>query len=436
MRQLAKLCLVGLFFLLFYFLAVGQRSVGAFSGGPDPGNTGAPGEFSCSSCHSGGPQGGNLKIEGLPATYTAGQEYNLTVTLTQLGRVRFGFQATVLEASGKSAGTLVLTDANRTQLRNSTFTGNNRDYIEHTTEGTLPVGQAGSWSFKWRAPSSSAGGVSFYVAGNAANGDFSSFGDTIYTIVATSAGPPTVAPVTTVSAASFASGAVAPGSIAASFAPGNVLAGDVAVAGTFPLPSELSGTRLSVTDSVGTERNAGLFFVSPGQINLEIPGGTASGMAMVKVVRNNQTVAQGTVQIDSVSPGIFRAFPSAQDNTLAAAQIFRVKANGQSGIEDIVRFDAGTGLLTAIPIEFGPEPETIFLVLYGTGLRLRSSQSAVTATIGGLAATVIYAAEAPGFAGLDQVNLSLSRQLITRGDVSVSLVVDGKPTNSVFINVK
>jgi uncharacterized protein (TIGR03437 family) len=67
---------------------------------------------------------------------------------------------------------------------------------------------------------------------------------------------------------------------------------------------------------------------------------------------------------------------------------------------------------------------------------LRSSQSAVQATIGGLPATVVYAAEAPGYVGLDQVNLSLSRQLITRGNVNVSLVVDGKPTNSVFINVK
>jgi uncharacterized protein (TIGR03437 family) len=437
MRQLGKLSLFGLFVLAFVFLVLGGRPIGAYSGGPDPGNTGAPGEVTCASCHSGPPATGTFKIEGVPSTYTPGHEYSITVSLTQLGRQRFGFQATALEGSGKSAGTLTLTDANRTQLLSSNATGGKRDYIEHTISGTPPVSAStGSWSFKWTAPQSSVGNVTFYVAGNAANGDFTNQNDSIYTIQASSAEPPQIVTLTTVSAASFASGPVSPGSIAAAFAPGNVLAGDVAVSSTVPLPNDLIGSTVTVTDSAAVQRNAGLFFVSPGQVNLEIPGGTASGMATVKVVRNNQAVAQGTVQIDSVSPGIFRVFPSAQDNTLAAAQIFRLKADGSSGIEEIVRFDAAAGQMIPIPIEFGPEPETIYLVLYGTGIRLRSSQSAVTATIGGLAATVAYAGEAPGYVGLDQVNLSLSRQLISRGPVAVSLVVDGIPANSVIINVK
>jgi uncharacterized protein (TIGR03437 family) len=439
MRQLGKLCLVGLFFLFFVILGVGERSAGAYSGGPDPGNTGAPGEFTCAGCHS-GPQGsGIFKIEGVPSSYTPAQEYDVTITLTQSGQRRFGFQATVLGSTGASSGTLLVTDSLRTQLRNSSVSGNNRDYIEHTISGINPTGNAtGSWSFKWRAPETNVGNVTFYAAGNAANGDFSNGGDSIYTIMASSAGPPQIPTLTTVSAASFAAGAMSPNAIGAAFAPNGVLAapGDLGVAGTVPLPTELTGSRVTVIDSAAVQRNAGLFFVSPGQINFEIPGGTASGMATVKVVRNNQTVAQGTVQIDSVSPGIFRAFPSAQDNTLAAAQIFRIKADGSSGIEDLVRFDSTSGLNVPIPIEFGPVPETIFLVLYGTGIRLRSSLSAVKGTIGGLDATVGYAGEAPGYVGLDQVNLSLSRQLITRGNVAVSLVVDGVPSNSVFINVK
>ncbi len=437
MRQLSKLFLVGVFASLFLLLILGEERVGAHSSGPDPGNTGAPGESTCAGCHSGPAQTGLLKIEGLPATYTADQEFTVTVTLTHAGRTRFGFQATVIDDSGKAAGTLLLTDADRTQLLNSSVSGNNRQYIEQTLTGTSPVsGGTGSWTFKWRAPAASAGRITFYVAGNAANGNFSTSGDTIYTIQASSLAPPTVAPLASVSAASFDPGAVARGSIVAAFAPGNLLASGIATATTAPLPDELLGTRVRVTDSGGTERGAGLFFVSPGQINLEIPGETASGIATVKVVRNNQTVAQGTVHIDSVSPGIFRVIPSAPSDILAAAQIFRVKADGSSGIEDIVRFDNASSLSVAIPIEFGAEPETIFLVLYGTGLRLRSAQSAVTATIGGLNASVTYASVAPGFIGLDQVNLSLSRQLVSRGNVNVAVIVDGKPANMVVINVK
>jgi uncharacterized protein (TIGR03437 family) len=162
-------------------------------------------------------------------------------------------------------------------------------------------------------------------------------------------------------------------------------------------------------------------------------------MATVKVVRNNQVVAQGTVQIDSVSPGIFRVLPSQPNNILAAAQIFRLKGDGSNGtIENITRFDTTINPPTgvAIPIEFGPPPESIFLILYATGLRFNSGLSGVTAKIGGETVPVAYASNAPGFVGLDQVNLTLPRSMITRGEVNVELTVDGKTANVVVINVK
>ncbi|MEP7270652.1 MAG: choice-of-anchor V domain-containing protein [Acidobacteriota bacterium] len=437
MRQVVKLFLCGGFCLLFLFLGLGEQRVGAFSGGPDPGNTGAPGERTCLDCHTPGASGGGvLTIQGFPAIYTVGQEVTLTVTLTQAGRQRFGFQATVIDSTGKAAGTLIVTDGNRTQLRSTPIQGNDREYIEHTLAGSAPSSSGtGSWTFRWKAPTSIVGPVTVYVAGNAANGDFTSFFDSVYTTQASATPASTIAALTSVSAASFDPVGVAPNSIVAAFAPSG-LAGDVAIAGTIPLPENLIGTTVRVTDSLGVERGAGLFFVSPAQINLEIPGETASGMATVKVVRNSQTVAQGTVQIDAVSPGMFRIFPSLNQNVLAAAQIFRVKADGSSGIEDIVRFDSATGQFVSIPIEFGPAPEVIFLVIYGTGIRGRSSESDVTVTIGDVNAPVAYADFAPGYVGLDQVNVGLSRELVTRGDVNVVMTVDGKPANTVIINVK
>ncbi len=436
MGRLLRVTLLGLFCWIFLLLILDEKRVSADIAGPERGYTGAPGEQTCTSCHSGGALGGTLKIEGVPAVYEANKEFTVTVTLMQTGRVRFGFQVTVIDDSGKPAGTLLVTDASRTQILTSSVGGNSRKYIQHTEVGTALVSPGtGSWTFSWRAPSAGAGRATFYVAGNITNANSGESGDGIYATQAISLEPPTIATLTSVSAASFAPGSVAPGSLVAAFAPGNVLGGD-GVAVTIPLPDELGGTRVRVTDSTGSERGAGLLFVSPGQINLEIPGETALGMATVKAVRNNLTVAQGTVQIDLVAPAIFRAMQYAPANTLAAAQIFRLRADGSSGIENIVRFDAASNQFVAIPIEFGPEPETIFLILYATGLRLRSAQSAVTATIGGLNAPVSYASVAPGYVGLDQVNLSLSRQLVTRGIVNVVLIADGKPANTVVISVK
>jgi uncharacterized protein (TIGR03437 family) len=60
----------------------------------------------------------------------------------------------------------------------------------------------------------------------------------------------------------------------------------------------------------------------------------------------------------------------------------------------------------------------------------------VTAKIGGVDASVLYAGPVAGMTGLDQVNLGVSRSLIGRGEVNVELTVDGKPANAVKVNIK
>jgi len=76
------------------------------------------------------------------------------------------------------------------------------------------------------------------------------------------------------------------------------------------------------------------------------------------------------------------------------------------------------------------------LVLFATGLRYRSSVAAVSGTIGDVSAQVLYAGAQGGFSGLDQVNLLIPRSLAGRGDVIVTLTVDGQPANNVQINIK
>src|SRR5262249_14905063 len=82
------------------------------------------------------------------------------------------------------------------------------------------------------------------------------------------------------SAASFIpNGELAPESIATAF--GMALAPVSQSAAAVPLPSTIAGTRITVRDSAGTERIAPLFFVSPMQVNYQVPPGTVEGNATV-----------------------------------------------------------------------------------------------------------------------------------------------------------
>lgn len=438
MKQFGKIALIAIFASFFVIFGLSSRRVVAFRSGPDPGNTGAPGESDCSACHFGGPAPtGQFSITGLPANYTPNTDVTVTVTITQGGQSAFGFQATGIDDSGNAAGTVTLTEPARTQVINSGVSGNQRFYVEHTFGGTNPTGPGtGSWTFKWRAPQATVGRVRFFAAGNAANNNGTNSGDTIYTTTVSTqpAAAPTPIALVTVSAASFQAKPVTPNSIVAGFAQGGLTTGTASASG-LPLPDTLLETQVHVTDSGTTERVASLFFVSPAQINFEIPGGTATGTATVRVVRSNQTIAQGTVQIEAVSPGIFLATPSA-GNTLAAAQIFRVRGDGSSGFEEIVGFDQATNQFVPIPIDLGPATDQVFLILYGTGFRFRSGLQGVTATIGGVNAPVSYAGPTAPFVGLDQSNLGMSRTLAGRGSVNVVFTVDTKEANTVVISVK
>lgn len=75
-------------------------------------------------------------------------------------------------------------------------------------------------------------------------------------------------------------------------------------------------------------------------------------------------------------------------------------------------------------------------MLYGTGIRGRSSDGSVTCTVGGTAAAVSYAGPQGSYAGLDQVNVVLPRSLAGRGEVDVLLTVDGRAANPAKINIK
>src|SRR5262249_5184035 len=73
------------------------------------------------------------------------------------------------------------------------------------------------------------------------------------------------------SAASYLSTQFASESIVAGF--GDEIAATIQTANTLPLPTSIAGTSIKVKDSAGVERLAPIFFVSPAQVNYQIPMG-------------------------------------------------------------------------------------------------------------------------------------------------------------------
>jgi uncharacterized protein (TIGR03437 family) len=235
-----------------------------------------------------------------------------------------------------------------------------------------------------------------------------------------------------VSAASFSRFWQAPESIVSAFGAG--LADQTAVATTLPLPTTLAGATLAVKGSAGPELNAPLFFASPTQINFLIPKETTSGLATLTVTKGGKVVSQGAIQIDMVAPGLFSANSSGQG--VASGVALRFRADGAQATERIAVFDPMQNKFVPSPIDLGPTSDQVFLVLFGTGIRYRSSLSAVSAKIGDVNAESLYAGQVTGFEGLDQVNLRIPRSLAGRGEVEIALMVDGKAANTVTCSVK
>jgi Reeler domain len=158
----------------------------AFKEGPYPNVTGGFGEQSCHLCHLDNPvgaAGGKLEISGVPRTYAAGQQYQVTVSLTRDGMRRGGFEIAARFATGrhkgKQAGTWRVIDARMQVIPGAADPG--LTFVQHNLAGSRTTTPGiNAWTIEWTAPSPASDSVQFNVAANASNNDDSPLGDYIY----------------------------------------------------------------------------------------------------------------------------------------------------------------------------------------------------------------------------------------------------------------
>jgi uncharacterized protein (TIGR03437 family) len=199
------------------------------------------------------------------------------------------------------------------------------------------------------------------------------------------AGAPVFAQQGVTNAASYKAGEAAPGAMISIF--GDDLATVVRQAGALPLPAALGGTSVTVNGVA-----APLYYVSPSQVNAQVPFETPAGTAQVQVSRGGTVSPVRQLAIAAASPGLFVAL-----NGFAA--INSASTYVRAG-DWITMYATGLGVVNGT-VGNGQAP----------GNPPPQVKAPVTATLGGMTLTVTWAGLAPGYAGLYQINAALPAQV-------------------------
>lgn len=236
------------------------------------------------------------------------------------------------------------------------------------------------------------------------------------------------ATVAVASAASFRAEALTSESIAAIFS--TSIAPTTQSATTTPLPTNLANTSVRFRDSAGVDRLAPLFFVSPTQINLQVPAGVQTGNALFTVVKADGSAPSGQTTIQTLAPALFAANANGQGAPVGLA--LRERANVRT-FEPLARFDTMLNRYVPAPLDLGPANEQIYLVLFGTGMRAETL-AASNLKLGGLEVPLLFVGPQGELVGVEQINSAeLPRSLAGRGEVEVALTIAGKAANPVRI---
>jgi uncharacterized protein (TIGR03437 family) len=149
-----------------------------------------------------------------------------------------------------------------------------------------------------------------------------------------------------------------------------------------------------------------LIFVSPGQVNFVMPQFIANGDAVDFTINNNGLQSAGKVKVIDAAPGIFSF--SGDGMGPAAAQCGAIAPDGLSF------------LLTPPPCSVGNESQFNVLVIYGTGWR---NVSNLQVKIGDQTLTPSFSGPQNDFLGLDQINVTLTKEQGGKANLDLSVVV-------------
>lgn len=228
--------------------------------------------------------------------------------------------------------------------------------------------------------------------------------------------PPEIAPGGVVNGASFNS-KVAPGSLFSVF--GSSLALSTQSAAALPLPTIIAGTSVTIGG-----KQAPLVFVSPAQINAQVPYETLEGQNVPVIVTVNGVSSPAVnVTVLASAPGIFQ-FGQRRAVVQNADYTVNNSDNPADANSYVVAYLTGAGNVdNAVPTG-GP----------ASADPISRPRGPVTATIADMPADVAFGGLTPGFVGLMQVNLKVPN--LQPGTYPLVVTVNGEKSNPAFFSVR
>ena len=225
--------------------------------------------------------------------------------------------------------------------------------------------------------------------------------------------------------------ALAPGSIGSLY--GTNLAGSTSIADAAPpLPFSLGGTYMTIGNVAMP-----LFFVSPSQVNFQVPW----------------FITSGTVQLPlSINAGQLNTTISASITPFAPA-LFTTNSQGSGQASVLIDGTASIAAPVGAFPNSRPAKRGEFIDIYGTGLGsvtitpatgspspanpLSNTVAIPSVTIGGVpAVSVPFSGLAPGFVGLYQVNVQVPTAAPSGSTVELVLTIGGVKSNTATIAIE
>jgi uncharacterized protein (TIGR03437 family) len=239
--------------------------------------------------------------------------------------------------------------------------------------------------------------------------------DTVNSVVRELQGSlPVVSANGVVNAASFAP-RISPGALATVFGSNFAL---VNAGAQTPLPTSVESVSVSVNGQL-----APVLYVTPTQVNFQVPWETALGSATVTVAVNGGASNAVAVNVFGAAPGLFSS-----SNGQAIVQNSDYTLNGPSNPakvgSTIIAYLSGSGTVSPPVADGAPTPDDTLVNL----------NSGTSATIGSSTAQVAFAGLAPGFVGLVQMNIVVPSGLAT-GSYPLTVTIGSDTSNSATVSV-
>jgi uncharacterized protein (TIGR03437 family) len=392
--------------------------------------------------------GGKVTISSSVGTsYTPGQKQTLTIAITD-ATPRNGFEMTARLASDRTSQAGTFTAGTGQQVLCAAVSNSDLGSFRPSS-GTCPANQplefiqhsrpfqTGTITVDWTPPPTTSGAVEIYVSANAANGNGNEMGDHIYTASLTlqpqaSGTKPSISAGGIINAFGFGGKAgVAPGTWI------EIYGQNLSSTTREWTGSDFSGTTAPTSlDGIGVTiggKAAFIRYISPGQVNVQVPDGIGTGPVPVVVTSGGTSSDAQNVTASDMLPGLLA--PASFKTNSGQYVVAQLPDNTYAGNPAEI---AGTSR----PVKPGE-----IIVLYGIGFgpvtpsiaagSIAGSSNQVTNNLvirfGQIQATDIrYKGLSPNYVGLYQFNVVVPAN-VPDGDQTLDVSVGGVSTGQTLL---